>query len=261
MKLIVFALLFFLFVATVVEASIGIGVEPTKATMTLPDIGSMQLLIVKLWNPSTTDINYTFSVADKLKNYVYWNCSEADYPFYWCEGKSYFVPIGVSRNNATQISILFMRKTNESAEFNSSITVKGNPISNETGMVGIVPQIEIQILLLANILNIYRNTTTTTTTSSTSSTTTTTISSSSSGSSSSGGQTSTTSTTLTTTTTVRYVPIGQILNKSNPSTTSTPTTLPTNQEDKAFSIPITYIVIGVIMAIVVIVGILVLRWY
>jgi hypothetical protein len=223
--------------------------------MNLSDEVPMQLVMIKLSNPSTTDINYTISIAEGLKNYTYWNCSAG--MDYWCEGMFYIVPANTPRSNTTQISFLFEKKTNDTASFNSSIIVKAQPVSNETGMVGIVPQVSITVHLNQLSNQTIPSTTTSTTSTSITVPETTTTQSSSSGGSSGGGAVATT-TTLTTI----------ILPPYRPTSTSTATTLKppelpeiykknytsSKEEKTSFVIPEIYIYLLVICAVVCAVG-------
>jgi hypothetical protein len=134
--------LIFLIIPTVM-ASIGIGVEPTKAWITLSNVQPQQILRVKIYDESTTDANYTFIIPEDMKDYVLWDDCSA----YWCVNSSYLVPAGLSRANAEIVDILFEKKTDFVGSKNFTITVRAQPLINQTGTVGIVPQVTIDVYL------------------------------------------------------------------------------------------------------------------
>jgi hypothetical protein len=230
----------------VANASIGIGVEPTKAWVTLSNSNPQEILKVKIYNPSTTPANYTFLITDDMKDYVSWEC---DNSIYWCLNSSYIVPAGLDRSDGMIVDMLFMKKTDVVTTKNFTIIVRAEPMLNQTGTVGIVPQVTIDIYLN----QVYIPTTITVPTT-TILTTTTQYSGSS--------DNPTTSSTSTTTTNI----IQRILNK--PTTTSITTTTVSPRDAIVSGVTTTipqkkgfvwdfwsYLVVAVVIVLMVVVGI------
>jgi len=244
-----------LFFLPTVSASIGIGVEPTIAGITLSNHQPQQILRVKIYDESTTPANYTFNITDDIKNYLVWECGSLPY---WCLNKSYIIPAGTLRANAMTVDFFFMKKTNETIQKNFTITVRAQPMLNQTGMVGVIPQVTIDVHLTQTNETI--TTTTSTTTSTTTTTPSTTATTTTSGGGSSGTTTSTTTTTTTitrtTTSTIRPTPTTTI---GNTTTATVPTTTTQKQNSILSSIPTTYQIIIAVVAVVAITGFFIWR--
>jgi hypothetical protein len=159
------ALMLLILIPSIAYASIGIGIEPTIAYMTLSNQQPKEILRIKIYDESTTPDNYTFNITDDIKNYLSWECGN---PYYWCLNNSYFVPAGLNRSNAYTVDFLFVMKTNETIQKNFTIIARAQPLINNTGMVGIIPQVAINVYF--NQINISTTTTTTTTTTATTTT-------------------------------------------------------------------------------------------
>ena len=124
------------------RGSLGIAVEPTALRISLSSSNPQLTVSVFVWNPSDTPDNYTFIVSDSLRNYIQQNCSGNN----WCEGKGFYVAANTSRNGQ-EVLFTFVKNGTQDIMFNGSITARANPILNNSGTVGISPQIAVRVEL------------------------------------------------------------------------------------------------------------------
>jgi hypothetical protein len=239
-------LISFFFIIPLANATIGIGVEPSLVNITL--VYNMQISIMfKFWNEGDTDAIYQIVPEDSLKDFIVLNDSS------YYQGENFTVP-----NKTNMVStyvlkeILFRGMKNETSKFETGLSIYGEPIVSQGGMITIRRRIFVKMFV-----ENYPSTITTTTTTST----TTTTQQSSSGSSSSGSGTTTTTTTTTyiiRSTLPTYQEIQPIRNFTS-ITNTTPTTIP---RSSIFGIQPIYITVAIIVVIAIVIGaMLFLRWY
>lgn len=118
----------------------GIGVEPTIVDIYLSKDNDRTYLPIRVWNPSNQDMVFKLSIEENLRDYVQYDCLG----YYWCEKDEYYVPAYTEKHEATEVSVLFVKKTDEEAEFESAIYVQGRPTEQPEGMIILTPRIMIR---------------------------------------------------------------------------------------------------------------------
>jgi hypothetical protein len=140
-------------ISCIARASFSVSADPSLIKISLSANHSQTYVPMNFWNPSTTDSNYTIVLGDeRLKDYIRYDCNDEwknDSRDFWCQDKYYIVKAGTPKGDV-QVNLLFLKKTDYTADLTSSLTIVAKPIlEGQTSgtSVGIQPQISVKTII------------------------------------------------------------------------------------------------------------------